>query len=336
MDSGQESIYFIRGNVLGDAQAAEVLRSLAFGEMLEDASGLWAGKIHSTDLQDILSGVFQWKTRKSSYLPDCISHPEDLFAKNGAQLCKDYEVLTKGRKSASISSSNRILGDQLFVEEGVEVEFAHINTLLGPVYLGKNAQIFEGCNIRGPFALGEESILKMGTQVYSNVSIGPFSTMGGELNTCVVWGYSAKGHHGYFGSGVMGAWCNWGAGSSNSNLKNTYGPVSLYDYPSKGMRDTNLQVCGVIMGDYVRCAINTSFYTACVIGAGAQIASPYPVEHFIPDFSWVRGQALSVYRMDKLLETLKLVFQRRNRIFAPSETRMLGSVFTLTEEFRNL
>lgn len=336
LSDSRETVLLIRGDVLGDLQAVAQLEILQPGEMLEDERGLWAGKLSKADLPLALRDTFSWKVRPTAFIPETIRYPEDLFLKNGAEIIKDYALITQGRISVPLSDTNRVLGDQLFIEPGARVECANINTLEGPVYIGKDSQVFEGCNIRGPFALGEGAILKMGTQVYSNVSIGPHSTIGGELNTCVVWGYSAKGHHGYFGSGVMGAWCNWGAGSSNSNLKNTYSEVTLFHYSTKRKRKTGLQVCGLIMGDYVRCGINTAFYTGCVIGTGVQVASLDPIQGYLPDFSWVERQQQATYRLEKLFETLKLVFQRRNRIFAESETRMLKQVFILTEEFRNL
>jgi len=181
--------------------------------------------------------------------------------------------------------------------------------------------------------LGDFSVLKMGTIVYSNVTVGPHSKVGGELNTSVIWGNSNKGHHGYLGSSVIGEWCNWGAGTSNSNMKNNLGSVRLYDYQSDDFRDTRLGFCGMIMGDHARCAINTSFNTGTVVGVGANVFGQSLLPKYIPDFSW---GADGIYDKDKMFQTCELVFQRRNCKFDEIEKKILNSIYQTTSKNRKI
>lgn len=259
-----------------------------------------------------------------------ITYPEDIFSQNGIEIKKDFELLTKGRTSASLNNSVTVLGEDIFIEEGATASCCTINTLHGPVYLAKNSEIWEGALIRGPFALGEQSQVKMGTKIYSNVSVGPGCRVGGELNTCVIWGNSSKGHEGYFGSGVIGEWCNWGADTNNSNLKNNYKPVKLYHYGSKQPRNTGLQFCGLIMGDHAKCAINTAFNTGTIVGVAANVFGGVVPPSFVPDFSWGLGEEATVYSLAKMFETAELVFARGNRKFDAVEQNILQAVYQQT------
>ena len=183
--------------------------------------------------------------------------------------------------------------------------------------------------------MGDHSQVKMGTRIYSDVSVGPYSRVGGELNTCVIWGRCAKGHDGYLGSAVLGEGCNWGADTNNSNLKNNYKSVRLYDYRQAGYRDTGLQFCGTIMADHVRCAINTAFNTGTVVGVGTSVYGIGMPPTFIPDFSWGSREGFSTYRLEKLFETLALAYERRDLRFDEVEKRLLTAVFEQTRAHRS-
>jgi len=263
-----------------------------------------------------------------------IVNPENIFSFNDQELRKDFELLTRGRTSAILSSTNIILGDQVFVEEGVEAECSTFNSRTGPIYLGKGSMVMEGCHIRGSFALCESSILKMGAKIYGMTTIGPHSKAGGEINNSVIFANSAKGHEGYLGNSVLGEWCNIGADSNNSNMKNNYAEVRLWDYSTENFRKTGLQFCGLIMADHAKCAINTMFNTGTVVGVSANLfGSGFP-RNFVPDFSWGGNQGFEVYTLKKMFETAMKVYARRNTDFNEVEQKILTHIFELTEKYR--
>lgn len=329
-------VLLIRGNCCPDSRLCDAISALRAGEVLMAGDTFIAlrtdggipERITPKELEDYspvsyTGGIIQ------------INHPEDLFMNNGGQIRSDFELLTKGRSSAQVSGSNRFIGDHFFAEEGANAEFATFNSTMGPIYLGKSSEVWEGSLIRGAFALCEGSQLKMGTKIYSDVTVGPYSRVGGELNTCVIWGRSSKGHDGYLGSAVMGEWCNWGADTNNSNLKNNYKSVRLYDYSCSEYRDTGLQFCGTIMADHAKCAINTAFNTGTVVGVGASIFGAGMPPTFVPDFSWGGAEGFTTYQFDKMIETAKLVYKRRDCAFDETEQNLLASVFELTKKFRD-
>lgn len=330
------NVLLIRGNVLPNTELVEALVGLNSGEVLVGKEGFIAAKADTSLVKGF--NPTQLKEFKPIYYLSTLSsiqYLEDLFLENGEEIRKDFQLITKGRSSATLSSTNTILGDQIFVEEGASAECSILNTKKGPIYLGRNSEIWEGCMVRGPFSLGEDSQLKMGTKVYSNVSIGPKSRMGGELNTCVVWGNSSKGHDGYLGSSVIGEWCNWGAGSNNSNMKNNYKPVRLFDYETGSYRETGLDFCGLIMADHSKCSINSTFNTGTVVGVSANIYGVGLLPTFIPDFSWGGADGFVEYHLDKMKSTAKLVFQRKQCEFDEIEKNICRSIFEMTKDKRN-
>ena len=259
-----------------------------------------------------------------------ISYPEDIFRNNGTEIIMDFDLLTQGRSSASLNYTNTIIGDRIFVEEGAIAECATFNTTDGPIYLAKNSQVWEGSHIRGSFALCEGSIVKMGAKIYGMTTIGPGSKAGGEINNSVIFGNSAKGHEGYLGNSVVGEWCNIGAGSNNSNMKNNYAEVRLWDYKKESFRKTGLQFCGLIIADHAKCGINTMFNTGTVVGVSANVfGSGFP-RNFIPDFAWGGTHGFETYTLDKMFETASRVFERRAMIFNETEKKILTKVFELT------
>ncbi len=259
-----------------------------------------------------------------------------IFSLNDKESRKDFILLTKNKKSLALSTSNTLIGDakHLFIEDGAIVEASILNVNAGPIYIAKDAEVMEGSMIRGPFYLGEHSQTKMGTKIYGATTIGPHSKVGGELNNVVVFGYSNKAHDGFIGNAVIGEWCNIGADSNNSNLKNNYAEVKLWNYVSNNFKRTGLQFCGLIMGDHAKCGINTMFNTGTVVGVGSNVfGSGFP-RNFIPDFSWGGAQGMEVFAMNKMFEVAAKVYERRGMVLDEKEKIILNTVFELTKEYR--
>lgn len=271
------------------------------------------------------------------YTDDCITvaHTWDIFAKNDAALRADFAFLTQDRKSQPIPKSVNVMApEHIFIEEGAKLEFVTLNATTGPIYIGKNAEIMEGSVIRGPFALCEGAGVKLATKVYGATTVGPYSKIGGEVNNSVLFAYSNKGHDGFLGNSVLGEWCNIGADSNNSNLKNNYEEVKLWSYETEGFAKTGLQFCGLMMGDHSKCGINTMFNTGTVVGVSANIfGSGFP-RNFVPSFSWGGAAGFTTYVTSKAFATAKLVMSRRNVEFDEKEQAILEYVFEETKKWR--
>jgi len=264
-----------------------------------------------------------------------VDYPWKIFSLNGAEIEADIKRISKGRESAELSPTVKLTGSgDVFVEPGFKGEHFTLNTTAGSVYLGADSEIMEGSLIRGPFALCQESVLKMGTKIYGPTTIGPYSKVGGELNNVVIQANSNKAHDGFLGNAVIGEWCNLGADTNNSNLKNNYSEVKIWNYPKKQYINTGRQFCGLIMGDHSKCGINTMFNTGTVVGVSANIfGSDFP-GNFIPSFSWGGSGGLTTYRMDKVLETISLVLERREIQLSEDDKDILQHIFDQSEEFR--
>lgn len=265
-----------------------------------------------------------------------VKDPWDIFSKNGEAIKQDFAFLTKGKISKPLSESNKVIGNRndIFLEEGAVVEAAILNAKSGPIYVGKDAEIMEGSVVRGPFALGEHSALKLSTKIYGPTTIGPHSKVGGEVNNSVVFGFSNKAHDGFLGNSVIGEWCNLGADTNNSNLKNNYGNVKLFNYKKESAVDTGLQFCGLMMGDHSKCGINTMFNTGTVVGVGANIfGGGFPPTH-IPSFIWGGAEGMEEYRLDKMFETAERVYARRALNLSNEEKFILTEIFNQTKKFR--
>ena len=260
--------------------------------------------------------------------PVVLEYRWDIYQKNAAVLMNDFQLITSERSSAPLPSSNTIIGDAslIFLEEGAIVEASVINTTSGPVYIGKNAEIMEGCLVRGPVALCEGSSLKMGSKVYGPTTLGPHCRVGGEINNVVFQAYSNKGHDGFLGNAVIGEWCNIGADSNCSNLKNNYGLVSTYDYETGKEEETDVQFMGLFMGDHSKCGINTMFNTATVVGVSANIFGGGFPSKYIPSFSWGGAEGFVSYRFDKAIESANNMMVRRGRKLTDVENAILKHI----------
>lgn len=265
-----------------------------------------------------------------------IKNTWDLFSLNDKVLRADFELITEGRISQPIPEGVRYVNkENIFIEEGAEILFSVLNASNGPIYIGKDALVMEGSLIRGPYAMCERSVVKMGAKIYGATTVGPFCTVGGEINNSILSGYSNKGHDGFLGNSVLGEWCNIGADTNNSNLKNNYSEVRLWNYETENFAKTGLQFCGLIMGDHSKCGINTMFNTGTVIGVSANIYGSNFPRNFIPSFSWGGAAGFSTYQMDKVTETATLVMKRREVDFDSKEQRILEHIFEITKKYRN-
>ncbi|WP_396166448.1 GlmU family protein [Flavobacterium sp.] len=268
---------------------------------------------------------------------DCLTveHTWDIFAKNDAALREDFELITEGRTSQPFPKSvNVIAPENIFIEEGAKLEFVTLNASTGPIYIGKNSEIMEGSVIRGPFALCESGRVKLASKVYGATTVGPHSVIGGEVNNSVLFSYSNKGHDGFLGNSVLGEWCNIGADSNNSNLKNNYEPVKLWSYETENFAKTGLQFCGLMMGDHSKCGINTMFNTGTVVGVSTNIFGAGFPRNFVPSFSWGGASGFSTYLTSKAFQTAKIVMARRNVEFTEDDAKILEHIFEETKKYR--
>jgi UDP-N-acetylglucosamine diphosphorylase/glucosamine-1-phosphate N-acetyltransferase len=265
-----------------------------------------------------------------------IKNTWDVFSLNDIAIRTDFDLITEGRVSEEIPSTvNYIDKEDIFIEEGAVLNFATLNASKGPIYIGKNAEVMEGVVIRGALALCENSTLKMGAKIYGATTIGPSCKVAGEVSNAVFFENSNKGHEGYLGNSVIGEWCNIGADTNNSNLKNNYAEVKLWSYQTERFAKTGLQFCGLMMGDHSKCGINTMFNTGTVIGVSANIfGSGFP-RNFVPSFSWGGASGFTEYKTNKVFEVAEVVMKRRGEKFDDSEKEILEHIFEETKKYRH-
>lgn len=263
-----------------------------------------------------------------------IHHVYDLFIQNGAQIRYDFDWMTKGRESVPITDKHTSVYNpkEVFVEEGAIIISAVLNANAGPIYIGKNAEVQEGSLVRGAFAICEGSVLHMGSKMRGDNTIGPFCKVGGEITNSIFMGYSNKAHEGYLGNSVVGEWCNIGADTNTSNMKNDYGSIKIWSYTEKKLIDTGLQFCGLMMGDHSKAGINTMFNTGSVVGVSANIFGGDFPPKFVPSFSWGGAKGLEIYQLDKALDVASKAMQRRGQKFDEADKKILEYVFQLTHQ----
>ena len=257
----------------------------------------------------------------------------DIFINNGAEIKADFERITKGRISQPITDRFTAFYNesQIFIEEGADIKAAVLDATNGCIYIGKDAKISPGAMIQGPFAICEHSLVNMGAKIRPNTTIGPFCKVGGEISNSVLFGNVNKGHEGFMGNAVIGEWCNWGADTNNSNLKNDYSKVDLWSYETNRFENTGIQFAGLIMGDHSKCGINTMFNTGTVVGVNCNIFGADFQPRHIPSFSWSAGQEeFKTYHLRKANQVAKAVMERRGKVFDEVEEGILKAVFDLT------
>lgn len=264
-----------------------------------------------------------------------IRYPWDLMTINSGQILLDFRLLTRGRNSARLSETNQLAGvENIFAEQGAKVEFSIINATTGPVYIGRDTEIMEGSLIRGPFALCDHAMMNMGSRVYGGTTIGPHSKVGGEISQSVILGYSSKAHDGFLGHSVLGEWCNLGAGTNVSNLKNSYEKVKVWSYPENKFIRTGLQFCGLIMGDHSKTGISTMFNTGTVVGVGCNIYGTGFPRQFVPSFSDGGAHGYDVHHLKTVFSTAEKAMVRRGRVLTDEDQRILTAVFERSASYR--
>jgi len=271
------------------------------------------------------NGIATSKIQFKGEVPVILENRWDLFQKNDLVLKADFELITNGRKSQKLSKSNTVIGSSelIFLEEGAKVEASILNTSSGPIYIGKDAEIMEGSIVRGPLAMCEHSALKLGTKIYGATTLGPHCKVGGEVNNSVFQAYSNKGHEGFVGNSLIGEWCNLGADTNTSNLKNNYGNVSTYTYETEKEEKTNVQFMGITMGDHSKCGINTMFNTATVVGVSCNIYGADFPPKFIPSFSWGGSAGFVPFKFEKAVEYANNMMERRGLELSEEEVEIL-------------
>ncbi|MEY4110382.1 MAG: hypothetical protein RLZZ46_737, partial [Bacteroidota bacterium] len=321
---------FVNGRVHPDKGFSDAVRHLKPGDALVKEGWLLACRAQE-------SGPFQseWMELEGMNLIEFEEavFPEflwDLFGKNAAYIANDFGRITKGRTSAPLSDTNRVIGkNPVFLEPGARVEMAVFNTEAGPIYIGEEAEVMEMSVVRGPFAMLPHSALKMGAKVYGATTLGPHCKAGGEINNSILMGYSNKAHDGFLGNSVIGEWCNLGADTNNSNLKNNYGEVKIWSMEERKYCKTGLTFCGLIMGDHSKAGINTMFNTGTVVGVCANVFDSGFPPKFIRSFSWGGFEQSPRYELEKAFETAKAMYARRGLEFGEQEREILLSLFEM-------
>ncbi|MDR1112514.1 MAG: glucose-1-phosphate thymidylyltransferase [Bacteroidales bacterium] len=325
----REGNCFIDASLLPTPHLVQAIRNLKEGEALCEAGKSIAFRVRKQEGQTENSPRMEIPYTQSLHR---LQHHYDIFRLNGQELASDFELLCTYRKSAPLSASNRLIGNpaHLFIEEGATIEASTLNCQTGYIYIGKESEIMENCAIRGPFALCNHAMLKMGSNVYGATTVGPHCKVGGELSNVVFFGYSNKAHDGFLGNSVIGEWCNLGADTNASNLKNNYASIRIWDYEKQTFADTGLQFSGLLMGDHTKCGISTMFNSGTVTGVGCNLFGHGYHRNFIPSFSYGHAQTgYDRYRIDKIVETARVVFARRNKNFDAIEEEILRHLFTL-------
>lgn len=337
MDLEDDNIV-INGAVLPNDRLLRLIEQLEPNEALMEGGDLLAARLDRSQFEhlfenesiDEISGIDLMDTPFIH-----LSYPWDLFLSLRATIEYDFQLVTKGRVSQPIPNHNQVIAaDNIFLEEGAQVTGAILNAQPGPIYIGKDAQVMEGAIIRGPVAIGNKSIIKMGAKIYGPTAIGPDCKIGGEVKEAVILGHSNKAHDGFLGNSIIGEWCNLGAGTSVSNLKNNYSNVRMWDYSTQSMRDSGLQYLGLVMGDHSKAGINSMFNTGTIVGVASNIfGAGYPPK-FVPSFSWGGASGFELHRLEDALQTARKVVSRRNTSISPEDEEILRHVFALSEMSR--
>lgn len=334
-----ENNFLINGTVMPTPELVSLIRQMEPSEALLQEGELIAARLDGTQVEQLVNdedfGELAGFELKNIELLK-LNRLTDIFHLNGQAIAADFKLLTKGRSSAPLSSTNTLIGpsDQLFIEEGAVIECASLNTKNGPIYIGKDAEVMEGSRVRGPFSMGERSQLKMGAKVYGPTTLGPYCKVGGEVSNIVMQANSSKGHDGYLGNSVLGEWCNIGADSNSSNLKNTYEEVRLWNYTSERFEPTGHQFCGLILGDHSKTAINAMLNTGTVVGVCSNIFGPGFPRNFIPSFSWGGSHGFTTYRTSKAFDMIERVMERKGKKLSVQDRLILLRVFEETAKFR--
>ena len=326
----EENLY-VNARYLASKELLESIKNLNDNEVLKHDEIVLAYRLKKNQSLDLS----KLKEVQADIKLEFVKSVTDLFSKNHKAIENDFTLLTEGRTSQPIPETVTCFNrGQIFIEEGATLYNGTLNANDGPIYIGKDAEVMENSAIRGPFALCEHSTVKMGSKIYTGTTIGPHSKVGGEVSNSMILGYSNKGHDGFLGNSVIGEWCNLGADTNISNLKNNYANVKLWDYDTSRFKDTGLQFCGLIMGDHSKCSINMMFNTGTIVGVSANIfGSGFP-RNFVPSFSWGGSQGVITYKLNKVFEVAELVMKRRGLTLTVDDQAILENVFEMTSTYR--
>jgi len=316
--------FFVNGALCPDETLVETVKSLSSGECLIYKGRLLAAMGPRPEITA--------RVREFSGTPVIIDQVWKIFQVNGEEIRADFSLLTKGKKSHPITDphTRTYSPENIFIEEGVQLSSCVLNAAAGPIYLGKHSQVQEGALIRGPFSLGEGSVVNMGAKVRGDTTVGPHCKVGGELSNAVFFGYSNKAHDGFLGNSVIGEWCNLGADTNTSNLKNNYEDVKIWSYSKNGFQSTGLTFCGLMMGDHSKCGINTMFNTGTIAGVSANIFGDGYPRTFIPSFAWGGASGFTTFQLKKVFETAAKAMERRKMILTETDKKILSTVFELS------
>jgi UDP-N-acetylglucosamine diphosphorylase/glucosamine-1-phosphate N-acetyltransferase len=322
-----EACIYINGSVFPNTELVAEINNLSSNKALVKGNKIIAVAC-TTYVANFDAKEHNYSTIESDIDIQTLEKPWEIFTQNGQNIQADFELITKNRTSAAIDISNQVIQpNNIFIEEGAIVKCSILNASTGPIYIAKGAEVMEGSMIRGPFSLGEHSALKMGAKIYGPTTIGPESKVGGEVNNSVIFGYSNKAHDGFLGNSVIGEWCNLGADTNNSNLKNNYGQVKIWDMANNDWQETSLQFCGLLMGDHSKAGINTMFNTGTVTGFCANIFDGGFPPKYIPSYSWGGNKNALKFELEKAIEVATRVFERRGLQFKEGDRAIFKHLF---------
>lgn len=329
---------FIASHILPDDSLVKQISDLDPGEAIVCNQELLAFRGNEADFRSERYN----RTIEYDHTLKCIRHLYDIFLMNGECLEADFRLITNGRTSEKLSDSNRIIGEpcfpdgtpKIFLKPGAHAECAIFNVTNGPIYLGKDCEIMEGSCIRAPFAACEHAVVNMGTKIYGATTLGPYCKVGGELNNVVMFGFSNKAHDGFLGNAVIGEWCNLGAGAVSSNLKNDYSEIKLWNYPTRRFLRTNLQFCGLIMGDHSKAGINTMFNTATVVGVGVNIHGTGFPRNFVASFSEGGAAGFTDVQLTKFYAIAEKMMARRGRTLTEADKTIFEAIYNQAEQLK--
>jgi UDP-N-acetylglucosamine diphosphorylase/glucosamine-1-phosphate N-acetyltransferase len=318
---------FINASILPNQKLVDEILKLETDCVLFKEDDIIAMRFSSDDIWDESSNAIETDV---DYVK--INYPWEIIENNAEAIANDFALLTKGRKSAPLSSTvQAIHPEHIFLEEGAKVEYALLNATDGPIYIGKNAEVMENATIRAPFALCNNAVIRIGAAIYGGTTVGPYCKVGGEVENSILFGYSNKPHDGFMGHSVIGEWCNIAAGTITSNLNNTYMPVRLWNYIQERFIQTNQQFLGLIMGDHSKTGINTMFNTGTVVGVFCNVFGSGYQKNFISSFSW-GGATSTAYNLKKAIETARSVYLRRSKELTQEDETMIKTIYEITSK----
>jgi len=323
---------WINGAVCPNAALVSTIQILKPGDAISKDNMILVVRTPDDEVPEIITGTIT----EFAHPVTLIDQVWKIYQNNGAQIRADFELITQGRKSAPVTDVHTRLyaPENIFVEEGAKVRAALLNAENGPIYLGKNSLVQEGALIRGPFALCDNSHVNMGAKVRGDTTVGPFSKIGGEVSNSVLFGYSNKSHDGFLGNSVIGEWCNIGADTNTSNLKNNYENIKLWNYAKGGFKDTGLMFCGLMFGDHSKCGINTMFNSGTVVGVSASVFGDGYPRNFIPSFSWGGAAGFTTYQFNKAMETASKAMERRSLLLTEADKEIMLHLFNESAQYR--